>query len=164
MYVVFIHIICWCLQVNDFFASHVISGILVILHQGVFLEYLVCSTSLMASLWRTGDRLKYYVNVTQTVRDIPPLMHMYQDPLLVSYCHHLELLQFKVSHRNSSQQESSYYCDLIMGAMASQITSPTIVYSAVYSGADQRKHQSSASLAFGRGINRWPVISHTNGQ
>ena len=34
--------------------------------------------------------------------------------------------------------------------MASQITSPTIVYSAVYPGTDQRKHQSSASLAFVR--------------
>ena len=39
-----------------------------------------------------------------------------------------------------------------MGAMASQITSLTIVYSIVHSGADQRKHQSSASLAFVRGI------------
>ena len=39
-----------------------------------------------------------------------------------------------------------------MGAMASQITSLTIVYSTVYPGADQRKHQSSASLAFVRGI------------
>ena len=39
-----------------------------------------------------------------------------------------------------------------MGAMASQITSLTIVYSTVYSDADQRKHQSSASLAFVRGI------------
>ena len=37
-----------------------------------------------------------------------------------------------------------------MGAIASQITSLTIVYSTVYSGADQRKHQSSASLAFGK--------------
>ena len=46
-----------------------------------------------------------------------------------------------------------------MGAMASQITSFTIVYSTVYSGADQRKHQSSASLAFVRGIQRWPVNS-----
>ena len=35
-----------------------------------------------------------------------------------------------------------------MGAMASQLTSLTIVYSIVYSGADQRKHQSSASLTF----------------
>ena len=41
-----------------------------------------------------------------------------------------------------------------MGTMASQITSLTIVYSAVYSGADQRKHQSSASLAFEREIPR----------
>ena len=49
--------------------------------------------------------------------------------------------------------------DVIMGAMASQITSLTSVYSTVYSGADQRKHQSSASLAFVRGIYRWPVNS-----
>ena len=35
-----------------------------------------------------------------------------------------------------------------MDSMVSQITSLTIVYSAVYSGADKRKHQSSASLAF----------------
>ena len=35
----------------------------------------------------------------------------------------------------------------------------TIVYSTVYSGADQRKHQSSASLAFVRGIHRSPVNS-----
>ena len=34
-----------------------------------------------------------------------------------------------------------------MGAIASQIASLTIVYSTVYSGADQRKHQRSASLA-----------------
>ena len=44
-----------------------------------------------------------------------------------------------------------------MGAMVSQITSLTIVYSTVYSGADQRKHQTSATLAFVRGIHRWPV-------
>ena len=46
-----------------------------------------------------------------------------------------------------------------MGAMASQITSLTIVYSTVYSGAYQRTHQSSASLAFVRGIHRSPVNS-----
>ena len=45
------------------------------------------------------------------------------------------------------------------GHDGSQITSLTIVYSTVYSGADQRKHQSSASLAFARGIHRWPVNS-----
>ena len=50
-----------------------------------------------------------------------------------------------------------------MGMMASQITSLTIVYSTVYSGADQRKHQSSASLAFGRGFHRWSVNSPFKG-
>ena len=46
-----------------------------------------------------------------------------------------------------------------MSAMASQITSLTIVYTTVYSGADQRKQQSSASLAFVWEIHRGPVNS-----
>ena len=46
--------------------------------------------------------------------------------------------------------------------MASQITSLTIVYPTVYSGADRRT-QSSASLTFVRGIHRWPVISPHKG-
>ena len=52
-----------------------------------------------------------------------------------------------------------HYNDLMMSTMASQIISLTIVYSAVYSDADQRKHQSSASLAFVRGIHRSLVNS-----
>ena len=52
-----------------------------------------------------------------------------------------------------------HYTGVTMSAMVSQITSPTIVYSTVYSGEDQRKHQSSASPAFVRGIHRWPVNS-----
>ena len=55
--------------------------------------------------------------------------------------------------------KSFSYDDVIMGAMASQITSLTIVYSTVYSGADQRKHQSSTSLAFVWGIHRGQVNS-----
>ena len=50
-----------------------------------------------------------------------------------------------------------------MGAMVSQITSLMIVYSAVYSGAEQRKHPSFASLAFVRGIHRSPVYSSHRG-
>ena len=50
-----------------------------------------------------------------------------------------------------------------MGAMASQITSLTIVYSIVYSGADQRKHQSFGSLVFVRGIHRWSMNSPQKG-
>ena len=53
----------------------------------------------------------------------------------------------------------NHYNDVIMGAIASQITSLTSVYSILYSDADQRKHQSSASLAFMRGIHRGPVNS-----
>ena len=54
----------------------------------------------------------------------------------------------------------SQWC--IMSAMVSQITSLTIVYSTIYSGTDQRKHQSSTSLAFVQGIHRWPLDSPHN--
>ena len=52
-----------------------------------------------------------------------------------------------------------HYSDVIMGAMASRITSPRIVYSTVYSGANKRKPQRSTSLTSVRGIHRWPVNS-----
>ena len=56
-------------------------------------------------------------------------------------------------------QNLGHYNDVIMGTIVSQITSLTIVYSTVYSDADQRKHQSFASLAFVWGIHRGPVNS-----
>ena len=56
-----------------------------------------------------------------------------------------------------------HYDDVIMGTIASQITSLPSVYSTVYSGADQSKHQSSASLAFVWGIHRGPVNSPHKG-
>ena len=52
---------------------------------------------------------------------------------------------------------SNNYSDVIMSTVASQITSLSIVYSTVYSSADQRKHQSSASPVFVWGIHQWPV-------
>ena len=52
-----------------------------------------------------------------------------------------------------------HFNDVIMGTIASQLTSLTFVYSTVYSDADQRKHQNSASLAFVWGIHRRPVNS-----
>ena len=57
-----------------------------------------------------------------------------------------------------------HYIDVIMTLMASQITSPTVVYSIVYSDADQRKHQSSESLAFVRGSHQDQWIPRTKGQ
>ena len=50
-----------------------------------------------------------------------------------------------------------HYSGVIMGAIAHQINTVMIVYWTVYSGADQRKHQSSASLAFAWKIHRWPL-------
>ena len=54
-----------------------------------------------------------------------------------------------------------HYTDVIMGTMASQITSLTIVYATVFQ-AHRRKHQSFASLAFVRGIHR--VTGHLCGE
>ena len=53
--------------------------------------------------------------------------------------------------------DEDHYDDVIMTMLASQITSLTVVYSIVYSGVNQRKHQSSASLAIVREIHRGPV-------
>ena len=60
-------------------------------------------------------------------------------------------------------KNASHYNDVIMGATASQIARLTVVYLTVYLDADQRKHQSFASLASVRGIHRGPVNSRTNG-
>ena len=72
---------------------------------------------------------------------------------------------FKLGFTNLDQNVAGngilelHYGDVIMGSIASQITSLTIVYSVVYSDADQRKHQSFALLAFVWGIHRGPVNS-----
>ena len=88
----------------------------------------------------------------------------------MSWFLHLEHLDFtEVSNlliafisdvcQRSKVTAAQHYDDVIMGAIASQITSLTIVFSFVYLDIDQRKHQSSASLAFVRGIHRRPVNS-----
>ena len=61
-------------------------------------------------------------------------------------------------------KNNGYYSDVIMSAMASQITFASIVYSTVCSGADQRQHQSSASLAFVREFTGHRWIPRTKGQ
>ena len=60
------------------------------------------------------------------------------------------------------EQSVEHYNGVIMSVMGSQITSLTIVYSTVHSGADQRTHQSSGSLAFVRGIQRSPAGNAEN--
>ena len=71
---------------------------------------------------------------------------------------HRRILDAICENRNQCS-ERSHYNDIIMSAVASQITGVSSVYPIVCSGADQRKHQSSTSLAFVRGIYWWPVNS-----
>ena len=80
---------------------------------------------------------------------------------LVKFCSLMQLSMVKwIKHiRRHIQIDFIHFSDVIMGTMASQITSLRIAYSTVYSGANHRKHQSSASLAFVRGIHRWTVNS-----
>ena len=73
------------------------------------------------------------------------------------FCSGFSLVIDKIKFR--SGKSDSHYNDVITSTMASQITNLTIVYSTIYSSADQRKHQSSASLASVRGIHRWPINS-----
>ena len=68
-------------------------------------------------------------------------------------CHHCVCWWLSLGHL----QPRWHHCDVITSAMASQITGISIVCLTVCSGADQRKHQSSASLAFVRGIHMWPI-------
>ena len=62
----------------------------------------------------------------------------------------------RYGYKNIHIKIKNYYDDVIMTMLASQITSLMVVYSIVYSGVNQRKHQSSASLAFVREIHRGP--------
>ena len=72
-----------------------------------------------------------------------------------------DILSFKGAWSSAATSPNTelgmHYDDVIMTMLASQITSLTVVYSIVYSGVNQRKHQSSASLAIVRAIHRGPV-------
>ena len=56
-----------------------------------------------------------------------------------------------------------HYSDVMMSTIATQITGVSNVCLTVSSSADQRKHQSSASLAFVGGIHKWPLDSPHKG-
>ena len=91
---------------------------------------------------QSNNRLDLRVNLLKTLFVTRPVMFSISQKNPLTFCN---------SH--------SHYSHLMMGAIAYRIASLTIVYSIVYSGGDQRKHQSSVSLAFVRGIHRWPVNS-----
>ena len=73
------------------------------------------------------------------------------------------LAHSSISARRNGNTVDVHYSDVIMSMMASQITSVSMVCSTVCSGEDQRKHKSSASLAFAMGIHQWSVNSPHKG-
>ena len=82
------------------------------------------------------------------------LYYRFMGDTLNHILHNWQDVSLMIRHHNN---------DVITNAMASHITNLTIVYSSIYSGADQRNRQSSASLAFVRGIYQWPVNSPHKG-
>ena len=123
----------------------------------VFSKSITVKSSLIAPLW---DRHIWHTTMSIT-SNLTPVFRL----VSYTYLYLMSLLEKYISAYSYAWPESKryrprvlyHYSDVIMGEMASQVTSLTIVYSIVYSGVDQRKHQSSASLAFVRGIHRWPV-------
>ena len=75
------------------------------------------------------------------------LFHRPWPTVVISILYHGHQATLHTSNRNHIPKQQ-HYSDVIMSAMASQITSLTIVYPTVYTGADQRKHQSSTSPDF----------------
>ena len=114
--------------------------------------------ALLISLFSTVTQYGWYWAITrknEIVWWIPKFL-LWREPL----CHHGNL----ISTHNIANTKTKHYNDVIIGEIASQITSLTIVYSTVNSDADQRKHQSSTSLAFVWGIHRDRRIPRTKGQ
>ena len=106
-----------------------------------------------------------YFLITMTNGTRPPVDTTL--PIKMKHVFHnifLDYQRFQICFRWSYgviQNGRKYYNDVIISVMASQITSLKIVYSTVYSGAHQRKHQSSASLAFLLGIHRCEFPAQT---
>ena len=90
-------------------------------------------------------------------------MFYYMDNLETNQHKHLILFDTTKAHYKTWDEITYHYSDVILGTMASHITSLMIVNTTIYPGADQRKHQSSASLALVWGIHRWPVKSPNKG-
>ena len=84
--------------------------------------------------------------------------HIYHDIAYNTKKAYSLFVQTLHSHK-TAHTSPLHYKDVIMCAIASQITRLTIVYSTVYSDTDYSKYQSPASLAFVPGIHRGPVNS-----
>ena len=88
---------------------------------------------------------------------VPPLVRL----VVLDWLAKMLGLRKRMRKHNKKQVSDAttvqHYDDVIMTMLASQISSLPVVCSIVYSDVNQRKHQSSASLAFVREIHRGPV-------
>ena len=112
------------------------------------LMYVTCASYPICRVWSvTGE--------------FPAQMASNTENASIWWRHHGLYLLFSASFppAESGPLFTKHYSDAINSAMASQITGASNVCSTVCSGADQRKHHSSVSLAFVRRIHRWPVDS-----
>ena len=124
----------------------------------IFVDILVKGTRITIASHKPQPHNQHRYCLYHTIsKAISTVLEMYITGNNNNYCVYNLWYYFPIM-KNRCQQIPNYN-DVIMGAMALQISSFAIVYSNVYSGADQRKHQSSASLAFAQGIHRWPVNS-----
>ena len=83
---------------------------------------------------------------------------------IVFVCLYITPSHYRLSIRVNFLRHYSHYSDVIMDAMASQITSLTIVYSSVYSGAVQRKNKALRHWPLCGKFRRGRWIARTNGQ
>ena len=134
------------------------------------------------SFWTTRCELDHYKETSQTAMKFGPTLAqrrccrpdvgptLAQPTLLLGFSVNrkrfskFQMYNFvRLAQTNRIMSFMANYNDVIMSAMASQIIGVSIVCLDVCSGSDQRKHQSSASLTFVRGIHRWPMISSQKG-
>ena len=115
----------------------------------VTLKFLMDSFELFAHNLQGYFTGTWYTDVWKTCLTGQVKYNTVCSPCIITvWCNKVLRSTFKRKVQHKSHFGPTHYSDVIMGAIASQITSLTIVYSTVYSDADERKHQSSASLAF----------------
>ena len=120
--------------------------------RGALMFSLICAwTNAWVNNRNAGDLRRRHAYYDVTVINLHIKGRLYLITIIYVVLHSGCANQSRIRRYNNS--------DVIMSAMASWITGASILCAAVSSCADQRQHQSSASLAFVRGIQRSPVDS-----
>ena len=119
---------------------------------------------------RHNTTLQILVHISEIIVII---FHFVDGLSLISNCSSVSFLKIYVyMHVNlvfwvynglGSRKAAWHYVNVIMSVMVSQIPHVSIVCPTIYSGADQRKHQSATSLAFVRENHWWLVDSPHKG-